>query len=101
MAEVPILKIRKYWESQIDKNNFIELEKVHRYVDLVRLHRQLMKQLREDGLTVTTENSYQSYKKAHPALAELNKLSAQILALEASIKVKGKDKKEKRRPSLT
>lgn len=77
-------KLKKYLMSRIDKSDIVQVEKVERYVNMKQMLDRLMKKVEEDGDTVVTENGSQSFTKAHPLIADINKLNAQMLNIEKS-----------------
>ena len=81
---VNISKLHKQLMSRIDIEDLVEVEKVERYVSLVKLNRQLDKEIRNEGATVITENGAQRFVKSHPAVNDKMKINQQLLAIEKS-----------------
>lgn len=72
--------------ERIDKQNLLEIDKVNRYIALVKQIRKLQIAINKSGVMVTTINASQEFLKANPAINELNKLTKTLIALENSIK---------------
>ncbi len=70
--------------SRIDTDDLVEVEKVERYISLVKLNKQLDKDIKREGATVVTENGSQRFVKSHPAVTDKMKVNAQLLAIEKS-----------------
>lgn len=66
------------------KKDAVDLEKVARYINLVRQYYSLQEEIDTNGLIVETRNAAQTFFKANPALEAQLKISAQLLALEKS-----------------
>ncbi|MCJ1668546.1 P27 family phage terminase small subunit [Staphylococcus sp. NRL 19/737] len=84
-------KIKKYLLTQVDENNPVELEKVERYTNLIKIFYALDKEIKAHGTLVETVNASQKFLKPNPAVAEKNKINASLLAIEKSF---GFEKKE-------
>lgn len=82
---VSFTQLKKQLMSRIDETDLIEVEKVERYIELVKSFRKVNRIICQEGETVTTLNGSQQFTKAHPLIAERNKINAQIIALEKSI----------------
>lgn len=80
--------------SQIDTNNNVEVEKVERYINLLKLFYALDVYIEQSGPITIVKNASQEFVKANPAIAEKNKVSGSLLALEKSFQL---DKKAERR----
>lgn len=85
---VSIQKLKKQLMDRIDETDLVEVEKVERYIELVKSFRKVNKQISEEGETVKVINGSQEFTKAHPLIAERNKINAQIINLEKSINFK-------------
>lgn len=70
--------------SKIDMNSQMELEKVKRYLNLVKLFYDLDKSISENGAMVMTENGSQKFLKPNPAIQEKNRINTQLLSIERS-----------------
>lgn len=81
---VNISKLQKQLMSRIDMDDLVEVEKVERYISLVKLNKQLDKEIKKEGATVITENGSQRFVKSHPAVNDKMKVNAQLLAIEKS-----------------
>ena len=73
--------LKKQLMSQIDANDQVELEKVERYLDLVRLYRKMNHAITKFGAIVEIENGSQKFVKPNPAIAEKIKISRSLIAL--------------------
>lgn len=67
--------------SQIDSNDHLEVEKVERYIDLVKLYRKMNKSITKFGPMIEIENGSQKFVKPNPAISEKVKLSRALIAL--------------------
>ena len=85
---VAISKLKKQLLDRIDTNDLAEVEKVERYIDLVKSFRKVNKTINEEGESVVTENGSQRFTKAHPLISERNKINSQLIALGKDIKFK-------------
>lgn len=92
---VSLKKLKEQLLSKIDQDNLSEVEKVERYISLLELFRRLDKQAKEEGAIVVTTNGSQTFKKAHPALAELKNVNSQLIATFRSIEFKQGEEVEK------
>jgi hypothetical protein len=81
---ISVPKLQKQLMSRIDINDLVEVEKVERYISLVKLNKQLDKDIKREGATVVTENGLQRFVKSHPAVNDKMKVNAQLLAVEKS-----------------
>lgn len=79
---VSVSKLQQQLMSKIDIDDLVEVEKVERYISLVKLNKKLDKDIKRDGATVITENGPQRFVKSHPAVNDKIKVSAQLLAIE-------------------
>jgi hypothetical protein len=79
---ISISKLQKQLMSRIDTDDLVEVDKVERYVSLVKLNRQLDKEIKVQGATVVTENGSQKFVKSHPAVNDKMKVNQQLLAIE-------------------
>lgn len=73
--------LKKQLLRQIDVNDQMELEKVERYLDLVRLYRKMDKAVKQYGPIVEGFNGTQTYLKTNPAIAQKVTISRAIIAL--------------------
>ncbi|MDW8637045.1 hypothetical protein Q7V72_03365 [Streptococcus suis] len=67
-----------------NKKDAIELEKVRRYMNLVKQYYSLQAEIDSLGLIVETRNASQTFFKENPAIGAQLKISAQLLAIEKS-----------------
>lgn len=84
-------EIRKFLLDNVEEINPVILEKIDRYVEFVEVLQMLLETVEKEGVTSVTTNATQSFTKANPALAEINKLNNQLLSIEKSFKFKEKD----------
>ena len=73
--------MKKQLLSQIDENDQLELEKVERYLVLVRLYKKMNSAITKFGAMIEIENGSQKFVKPNPAIAEKVKISRAIIAL--------------------
>ncbi len=81
---VAITKLKNQLMDRIDTNDLVEVEKVERYIDLVRSFRKVTKKINQEGESITVENGAQKFTKAHPLIGERNKINASLLNIEKS-----------------
>ena len=82
---VAITKLKKQLLERVDIDDLNQVEKVERYIDLVKSFRRMNARINKDGEIVVTENATQRFEKAHPLITERNKLNSQLLALMKEI----------------
>jgi Phage terminase, small subunit len=82
---VSIPKLKKQLMDRIDTSDLVQVEKVERYIDLVKSFRRINKIIEVEGESVTTENGSQRFTKAHPLISERNKINSQLIALGKDI----------------
>nr|WP_276116545.1 P27 family phage terminase small subunit [Gracilibacillus halophilus] len=70
--------------DRIDIEDLVQLEKVERYINLVKSFRRVDKMIRKEGESITVENGSQRFVKAHPLVGERNKINASLLNIEKS-----------------
>lgn len=98
---VSITKLKKQLMERIDQSDLVEVEKVERYIELVKSFRRMNKIISKEGERVITINGSQEFVKAHPLIAERNKINAQLINLDKSINYKTPlSEDEKKRSSL-
>lgn len=95
-----------YLMEQIDKENDIEVEKVERYVNLLKLFYALDIYIEQSGPITVVKNASQEYVKPNPAIAEKNKVNGSLLALEKSFHLERKAEERRKQeqakgPDLT
>lgn len=73
-------KLKDQLLSQVDSSNPIDLEKVDRYVSMVKVYHELQKTAIESP-TITIDNGKQHFVKSNPALGDMNKINASLIAL--------------------
>ncbi len=76
-------KIKKFLSEKVESTP-VNSEKIERYINLLEIYYALDKDIKKDGVTVTTINGSQSFTKVHPAIAEKNKINASLLSIEKS-----------------
>ncbi len=67
--------------KRIDKKSKVQIEKVSRYINLVKIYYMLDEAIDEHGVMITTENGSQKFTKPNPAIAEKNKVNSSLIAL--------------------
>lgn len=97
---------KAYLIEQIDKENDIEVEKVERYVNLLKMFYALDYYIQETGPIIVVKNASQEYVKQNPAIAEKNKVNGSLLALEKSFHLERKAEERRKQeqakgPDLT
>lgn len=80
--------------DRIDTDDLVQVEKVERYIDLVKSFRRVNRIINKEGETVVTENGSQRFTKAHPLISERNKINSQLIALGKDIEFKLISKEE-------
>ncbi|MEM5644727.1 P27 family phage terminase small subunit [Bacillus cereus] len=83
---VSILKLKEQLMNSIDTTDLVEVEKVERYIDLVKAFRKINKTITKEGESVTIQNGSQVFVKAHPLISERNKINSSLIALGRDIK---------------
>ncbi|MCC2250504.1 P27 family phage terminase small subunit [Virgibacillus sp. AGTR] len=93
---------------RIDQDDLIEVDKVKRYIAIVKQIRRLQTAINKEGVMVTTVNANQEFTKSNPAINELNKLTKTLISLEKSIKFEminppnlNEDKKDNDEPEVS
>lgn len=79
-----IKKLEKELLSKIDTCSQKELEKVNRYMNLIKIFYDLDESIATDGAMVLTENGSQRFIKPNPAIQEKNRINTQLLSIERS-----------------
>lgn len=77
-------QLRDYLLNKIEQDNPVQLEKVDRYINLLKIFYKLDENIKEHGTMVETVNASQTFLKANPAVAEKNKINGSLLAIEKS-----------------
>nr|WP_259544987.1 P27 family phage terminase small subunit [Heyndrickxia oleronia] len=78
---VNITKLKEQLMGRIDIEDLVQVEKVERYIDLVKAFRRINKIINKEGESVTTINGSQEFVKAHPLTSERNKINSSLIAL--------------------
>ncbi|HFU4218398.1 TPA: P27 family phage terminase small subunit [Streptococcus suis] len=65
----------------INPDSHIELEKVERYINLVKIYKELDKTLKKDGYMIVVKNGAQSFLKANSAIGEKVKINQALIKL--------------------
>lgn len=81
---VKITELKEQMMNRIDQDDLTQVEKVERYIDLVKSFRKIHAQILKEGETVVTENGSQRFVKAHPLLCERNKINSSLMTMEKS-----------------
>lgn len=82
---VSITKLKQQLMERIDTDNLAEVEKVERYIELVKSFRKVNRQIAKEGETIKVVNGSQEFTKAHPLINERSKINTQLINLEKSI----------------
>ncbi|MDX1769938.1 MAG: hypothetical protein R3328_00285 [Planococcaceae bacterium] len=77
-------QLEKELLTKVDTESQKELEKVNRYMNLIRLFYELDESIKTEGAMVLTENGSQRFIKPNPAIQEKNRINTQLLSLERS-----------------
>ncbi|EJQ59181.1 MULTISPECIES: P27 family phage terminase small subunit [Bacillus] len=83
---VSIVRLKEQLMNSIDTTDLVEVEKVERYIDLVKAFRKINKTITKEGESVTIKNGTQVFVKAHPLISERNKINSSLIALGRDIK---------------
>lgn len=73
--------LKKQLFRQIDTNDQMEVEKVERYLDLVKLYRKMNSSITKYGPMIEVENGSQKFLKPNPAIAQKVQISRAIITL--------------------
>ncbi|MCG3418976.1 P27 family phage terminase small subunit [Oceanobacillus jordanicus] len=105
---VKITELEKQLLLRIDSSDLVEIDKVKRYVALVKQTRKLQTEINKHGVLTKTVNGSQEFMKANPAIKDLNSLTKTLISLEKSIKfeminppVLNEDKKDNDEPEVS
>ena len=107
---VKIADLEKQLMNRIDQEDLLEVDKVKRYIAIIKQIRKLQSALNKAGVMTTTVNASQEFIKTNPALNELNKLTKTLISLENSIRFemfdasnlpKDDDKKDNDEPEVS
>ncbi|MFS0783561.1 P27 family phage terminase small subunit [Bacillus sp. 1P06AnD] len=79
-----VKKLEKELLSKVDTDSQKELEKVNRYINLIKIFYDLDESIKVNGAMVMTENGSQRFLKPNPAIQEKNRINAQLLSIERS-----------------
>lgn len=71
--------------KKVNQKSEVEIEKVERYCNLIKYFYQLDKFIKDDGLMITIKNGAQEFTKANPAIAEKNRINAQLINLSKDL----------------
>ncbi|AGE81078.1 P27 family phage terminase small subunit [Bacillus cereus] len=83
---VSIVRLKEQLMNSVDTTDLVEVEKVERYIDLVKAFRKINKTITKEGESVTIKNGTQVFVKAHPLISERNKINSSLIALGRDIK---------------
>jgi len=82
--EKKVRALERQLMSRIDSDDLLQVEKVDRYINLVRVLNQLDADIEQHGTTVVTKNGPQTFTKVNPAVGEKVKISTALLNIEKS-----------------
>lgn len=68
--------------SKIDTEDLLEVKKVQRYIELLKIDVLCDEAIVREGATVVFENGKQRFIKSNPALNDKTKINSQLIALE-------------------
>ncbi|WP_277295657.1 P27 family phage terminase small subunit [Streptococcus hyointestinalis] len=74
-------KLKRQLLSLIDGENEIELEKVERYCNLVKIYKKLDQSLKDNGYMIEVRNGAQTFLKANSAIGEKVKINQALIKL--------------------
>ena len=83
---VKIMDLEKQLMQRINQDDLLEVDKIKRYIAIVKQIRKLQSEINKAGVITTTINASQEFIKTNPAINELNKLTKTLITLENSIK---------------
>lgn len=81
---VSVTNLKNQLLDRINQEDLVEIEKIERYIDLVKSFRKVNKTINKEGESITTKNGSQVFTKAHPLIGERNKINASLLSIEKS-----------------
>lgn len=81
---VALKNLREQLMDRIDSDDLVQVEKVERYMHLVQSFRKVNTAIKKEGESILVENGSQRFTKAHPLIAERNKINASLLSIEKS-----------------
>lgn len=84
VASVSINRLKNQLLERVDTKDLVQLEKVERYIDLVKSFRKCNKTITNEGESIKVKNGMQTFTKAHPLISERNKINASLLSIEKS-----------------
>jgi hypothetical protein len=96
---VKITELKDQLMKKIDVNDLSQVEKVERYIDLVKSFRKIHGIILKEGETVVTENGAQRFVKAHPLLGERNKINTSLISMEKSFNFEDEPKEVEAGPT--
>lgn len=73
--------LKKQLLAQVDTNDQMEVEKVERYIDLIKLYKKMNSAITKHGLIIEVQNATQTYIKPNPAIAQKLAISRALIAL--------------------
>ena len=90
---------RDWLMEQVDQENLVEVEKVDRYCNLLKIFYYLDNDVYSRGPVIEVGNNKQGFIKPNPALAEKNKVNGSLLAIEKSFQLDKKAEERRRKES--
>ncbi|MBT2718338.1 P27 family phage terminase small subunit [Bacillus sp. ISL-57] len=81
---VKVRKLKIQLMDKIDQSDWMQVEKVERYINLIELFNSLDKDIKKYGTMIEIVNGSQQFSKPNPAIAEKVKISASLLSIEKS-----------------
>jgi len=83
---VKVADLEKQMLNRINQDDLLEVDKVKRYIAIVKQIRKLQSAVNKTGVMATTVNASQEFIKTNPALNEINKLTKTLISLENAIR---------------
>ena len=78
-------RLKQQLMERIDTDDLLEVKKVERYIELLKLDAECDKVIERDGSTIVIENGTQRFIKSHPAMTDKTKINTQLIALEKTL----------------
>jgi hypothetical protein len=82
--------------ERVDVEDLVQLEKVERYIDLVKSFRKINETIAKEGESIAIQNGSQTFTKAHPLINERNKINTSLLSIEKSFDFEDEGKNKPR-----
>lgn len=76
--------LREYLINQLGADHKLHVDKVERYISLLKLFNEIDEDIEQEGRMVVTENGSQRFVKLHPGIEQKIKLNKELLSIEES-----------------